>query len=175
MSKDRLAAAIHAAALITVTMILPGVAQAEEFARVLAVKPVVERVETPVEECRDEQVTRQKPVKDNSQITGTVLGAVAGGLLGDKLGGRGDNTGARIAGAVAGGYAGNKTQEHIQKNATETVTERACRTSTQVSERTAGYDVTYSLRGQTGQVRMDYDPGAAIPVENGRLVLTRGQ
>ncbi len=175
MRKDRRAAAIHAAALITVTMILPGVAQAEEFARVLAVKPVVERVETPVEECRDEQVTRQKPVKDNSQIPGTVLGAVAGGLLGDKLGGHGENTGARIAGAVAGGYAGNKTQEHIQKNATETVTERVCRTSTQVSERTAGYDVTYSLRGQTGQVRMDYDPGAAIPVENGRLVLTRGQ
>lgn len=176
MKTRSLAAATRGAALVIALLAVPvGMAQAEEFARVLAVKPVVERVETPVEECRDEQVSRQKPVKDSSQITGTVLGAVAGGLLGDKLGGHGDNTGARIAGAVAGGYAGNKTQEHMQKNATETVTERVCRTTTQVSERTTGYDVSYSLRGQTGQVRMDYDPGAAIPVENGKLMLTRGQ
>ena len=173
MKKSSLARAMFgAAALIAMGA---TVAVAEEFARVLAVKPVVERVETPVEECRDEVVTRQKPVKDRSQVTGTVLGAVAGGLLGDKLGGHGDNTGARIAGAVAGGYAGNKTQEHIQGNATEQTTERVCRTSTAVSERTTGYDVTYKLDGQTRHVRMDYDPGAAIPVENGELVLTRGR
>ena len=65
MKTRSLAAATRGAALVIALLAVPvGMAQAEEFARVLAVKPVVERVETPVEECRDEQVSRQKPVKD---------------------------------------------------------------------------------------------------------------
>jgi uncharacterized protein YcfJ len=37
----------------------------------------------------------------------------------------------------------------------------------------AGYDVTYELNGEQKVVRMDHDPGERIPVENGRLVLSR--
>lgn len=37
----------------------------------------------------------------------------------------------------------------------------------------AGYDVTYELDGVRQNVRMDRDPGERIPVENGRLVLSR--
>ena len=74
--------------------------QEPEYAEVVAVTPVTERIETPREECHDVQVTRQKPVKDQHQIAGTVIGAVAGGLLGDALGGGGSNKGAKIAGAA---------------------------------------------------------------------------
>lgn len=142
-----------------------------KFAEVVAVTAVTERVETPREECHDEQVTRQKPVKDRHQVAGTVIGAIAGGVLGNALGGGGSNTGAKIAGAAAGGYAGNKVQENMQEGATYTTTERVCKTVVDVSERTVGYDVDYRIGEETGRVRMDHDPGDVIPLREGKLVL----
>lgn len=145
--------------------------QEPEYAEVVAVTPVTERIETPREECHDVQVTRQKPVKDQHQIAGTVIGAVAGGLLGDALGGGGSNKGAKIAGAAAGGYAGNKTQEKMQQGASYTTTETVCKTVTDVSERTVGFDVDYRIGDKAGRVRMDHDPGDVIPLRDGQLVL----
>ena len=100
-----------------------------------------------------------------------MLGAVAGGLLGDALGGGGSNKGAKIAGAAAGGYAGNKTQEKMQQGATYTTTETVCKTVTDVSERTVGFDVDYRIGDKAGRVRMDHDPGDVIPLRDGQLVL----
>jgi uncharacterized protein YcfJ len=145
--------------------------QAPEFAEVLNVVPVTEKVETPREVCEDVAVTRQKPVKDQHQITGTVVGAVAGAIIGDALGGGGKNTGTKVAGAAAGGYAGNKIHERIQQNNTETVTERRCETVVDVSERTVGYDVEYRIGDEPGRVRMDREPGPTIPLRDGELVL----
>src|SRR5258705_9352227 len=82
----------------------------KEYAEVVSVTPVTEQVRTPREECRDEVVTQQKPIKDPNRVTGTVIGAIAGGVVGNELGGHGDNTGAKIAGAAVGGVAGNKVQ-----------------------------------------------------------------
>jgi uncharacterized protein YcfJ len=144
-----------------------------DYARVVSAIPVTETVETPREECRDEVVTRQKPVKDKHQITGTVIGAVAGGVLGNALGGGGKNTGAKIAGAAVGGYAGNKTHEKIQTNNTYQTTERVCNTVIDSSERTVGYDVKYLIGDTLGEVRMDHDPGDAIPLEDGKLRISR--
>ena len=145
--------------------------QEPEYAEVVAVTPVTERIETPREECHDVQVTRQKPVKDQHQVVGTVIGAVAGGLLGDALGGGGSNKGAKIAGAAAGGYAGNKTQEKMQQGASYTTTETVCKAVTDVSERTVGFDVDYRIGDKAGRVRMDHDPGDVIPLRDGQLVL----
>jgi uncharacterized protein YcfJ len=144
-----------------------------EFAEVTAVTPVTESVKTPREECEDKIVTRQKPVKDTHQVTGTVIGAVAGGLLGDAIGGGGKNTAAKIAGAAAGGYAGNKTQEHMQAGDTYQTTERVCRTEYDVSENTIGYNVEYRIGDKAGMIRMDHDPGDVIPLQDGKLVLSR--
>lgn len=145
-----------------------------EYAQVVSVTPVTEEVQTPREECHDEVVTRQEPVKDKHRITGTVVGAVAGGVIGNALGGGGKNTGAKIAGAAVGGYAGNKAQEKIQQNSTYQTTERVCNTVVDVSERTVGYDVKYLIGDEPGEVRMDHDPGDVIPLEDGKLVLARG-
>jgi len=142
-----------------------------DFAEVLSAVAVTEKVETPREECENVVVTRQKPVKDQHKIAGTVIGAVAGGLAGDAIGGGGKNTAAKIAGAAVGGYTGNKVQGNMQANATYQTTERRCNTVVDVSERTVGYDVTYRIGDQTGQVRLDHDPGAAIPVQDGQLLL----
>jgi uncharacterized protein YcfJ len=145
-----------------------------DYARVVSVIPVIETVKNPREECRDEVVTRQKPVKDKHQITGTVIGAVAGGVLGNALGGGGKNTGAKIAGAAVGGYAGNKTHEKIQTNNTYESTERVCNTVIDSAERTVGYDVKYLIGDTLGTVRMDHDPGDTIPLKDGKINLSRG-
>lgn len=144
-----------------------------DFADVLSVNEVTERVETPREECKDVVVTRQAEVKDEHKIAGTVIGAVGGALVGDAIGGGGKNTGAKVAGAAVGGYAGNRVQGRMQANDTYQTTERRCHTVMDVSERSVGYDVTYKLGEETGQVRMDYDPGTVIPVRDGQLVLAR--
>jgi uncharacterized protein YcfJ len=144
-----------------------------KYAEVVAVTPVTETVKTPREECNDVVVTRQQPVKDQHKLTGSVLGAVAGGLAGDAIGGGGKNTGAKIAGAVVGGVAGNQIQGKMQESDTYQTTERRCKTVTDSSERTVGYDVQYRLGEESGTVRMDYDPGSAIPVKDGRLVVSR--
>lgn len=145
-----------------------------EYAEVLAVQPINETVKTPREVCNDVAVTRQKPVKDQHQIAGTVIGAVAGGLLGNQVGGGSGKKIATVAGAVGGGYAGNKVQEHMQANDTYTTTETRCKTVTDTSERLVGYDVKYQLDGKVGQVRMDHDPGRQIPVtKDGQLILSQ--
>ncbi|MCY1278573.1 hypothetical protein D9M70_273040 [compost metagenome] len=147
-----------------------------EYAEVLAVQPISETIKTPREVCNDVAVTRQRPVKDQHQIAGTVLGAVAGGLLGNQVGGGTGKKIATVAGAVGGGYAGNKVQEHMQSSDTYTTTETRCKSVTDTSEKLVGYDVKYQLDGKVGQVRMDHDPGRQIPVtKEGQLVLTQTQ
>lgn len=143
-----------------------------EYAQVLGVQPVNEQIKTPREVCKDVAVTRQKPVKDQHQIIGSVLGAVAGGLLGNQVGGGNGKKVMTVAGAVGGGYAGNKVQENMQNNDTYTTTQTKCSTVNDISNKVVGYDVKYQLNGQTGQVRMDRDPGPQIPVnKQGQLVL----
>ncbi|HSB97650.1 MAG TPA: glycine zipper 2TM domain-containing protein [Spongiibacteraceae bacterium] len=142
-----------------------------QYAEVLNVKPIKETIRTPREECHDEQVTHQRPVKDQNRIAGTALGAVVGGLLGNQVGGGRGKTVATVAGAAAGGYAGNKTQEHMQEGDTYTTTEQRCRTVNDTSEKISGYEVRYRLKGKEDSVRMDHEPGDKIPVKDGQLVL----
>ncbi|MGE8498308.1 MAG: glycine zipper 2TM domain-containing protein [Pseudomonas sp.] len=144
------------------------------YAEVLAVEPVKETIKTPREVCKDVTVTRQRPVKDQHQIAGTAIGAIAGGLLGNQIGGGTGKKIATVAGAVGGGYAGNKVQENMQANDTYTTTETRCNTVTDSSDKVVGYNVKYDLDGKVGQVRMDRDPGARIPVRDGQLVLADG-
>jgi len=173
MNRSMLVGGVMGAAVAIAGGGIAGYKMLEEpkYAEVVAVTPVTERIETPREECHDVQVTRQKPVKDQHQVVGTVIGAVAGGLLGDALGGGGSNKGAKLAGAAAGGYAGNKAQEKIQQGSTYTTTETVCKTVTDVSERTVGFDVDYRIGDKSGRVRMDHDPGEVIPLRDGQLVL----
>ena len=147
----------------------------EEYAEVVSVTPLTEEVRTPREQCVDQQVTKQAPVKDEHRLTGTVIGAVAGGVLGNALGGHGSNTGAKVAGAAVGGIAGHEIQRKMQENDTVTQTEQHCETVYDTSRRNAGYQVTYKIGSTTGQVKLDHDPGPRIPVRDGQLVLTEAK
>src|SRR5262249_11502242 len=82
-----------------------------EYAQVLQVTPLTKTVKTPRQECHDETVTQQGPVKDEHQIIGTVAGAVIGGVIGHQVGGGTGKDIATVAGAAGGGYAGNRIQK----------------------------------------------------------------
>ncbi len=174
MNKSLLVGAVLGAVAVTAggAVATYSLVKGPEAAQVLAVQPVKQQIKTPREVCKDVAVTRQKPVKDQHQIVGSVIGAVAGGLLGNQVGGGNGKKIATVAGAVGGGYAGNKVQENMQENDTYTTTQTRCNTVNDISEKVVGYDVKYQLDGKVNQVRMERDPGNQIPVDkDGRLIL----
>ncbi|MGK2915755.1 MAG: glycine zipper 2TM domain-containing protein [Porticoccaceae bacterium] len=177
MNKSMIAGMVIGALVATAGGVVAGYKMLNpepDYAEVLAVNAVNEKIKTPREVCEDVAVTRQKPVKDQHQIIGTVAGAVIGGVLGKQVGGGRGQKVATVAGAAGGGYAGNKVQERMQANDTYTTTERRCHTVTDTRDKLVGYDVSYRLGDKEGQVRMDHDPGDRIAVKEGKLVLARG-
>ncbi len=142
-----------------------------EYAEVLKVTPLTTTVHTPRQECHDETVTHQAPVKDEHQLIGTVAGALIGGVIGHQVGGGTGRDIATVAGAAGGGYAGNRIQKNLQDKDTYKTTEQKCATVEDTSQRRAGYEVRYRLNGKESTVKMDHDPGERIPVHDGHLVL----
>jgi uncharacterized protein YcfJ len=145
--------------------------KAPEYAEVVNVTPLTKTIRTPHQDCHDETVTHQAPVKDEHQVIGTVAGAVIGGVLGHQIGGGTGRDIATVAGAAGGGYAGNRIQKNLQDKDTYTTTGQKCATVYDSSQRSTGYEVRYRLNGQESTVRMDHDPGVRIPVRDGQLVL----
>ena len=143
-----------------------------KYAEVVQVKDVMQTVTTPRQECKDVQVQKQAPVKDEHRVAGTVIGGVAGGLLGNQIGGGRGKTVATVAGAAGGAYAGNQVQKNMQEKDVVTTTETRCTTVNETSKKLIGYDVTYRLDGKEKVVRTSFRPGAQIPVKDGQLVLT---
>lgn len=142
------------------------------YAEVLSVTPLTRTIHTPRQECHDEQVTRQAPVKDEHQVLGTIAGAVIGGVVGHQIGGGSGRDIATVAGAAGGGYAGNRLQKNLQDRDTTTTTEQKCATVYDQSEKTVGYQVRYRLGGKEATVKMDHDPGPRIPLRDGQPDLT---
>jgi uncharacterized protein YcfJ len=175
MNKQLVVGAIAGALAVTAIGAVAGyrILDRANYAEVTEVKPAMQMVSVPREECRDELVTHTRPTKDPNQITGTVAGAVVGGLVGNQIGSGDGKKLATVGGAAAGGYAGNKIQEGMQERNTYQETQRTCETAHDSRQEQVGYDVTYRLDGQEKVVRMDYDPGNRIPVENGELVLRK--
>lgn len=144
-----------------------------DHVKVLNTLAVTKEIKIPREECVEQTVVHQTPVKDPNRIAGKVIGAVLGGALGNQVGDGSGKKVATVAGAVAGGYAGDKVQDNMQKGDTYTTVEQVCTTVYETREEITGYDVTYRLKDKEEVVRMSYDPGNTIPLENGELVLTR--
>ena len=76
-----------------------------QYAEVLSVIPVSEKVSKPEQECHDVQVSHRRAVEDEHRVAGSVIGGVLGGVIGHQVGnGRGNDV-ATAAGAIAGGAA----------------------------------------------------------------------
>jgi uncharacterized protein YcfJ len=150
-----------------------AIAANRPFAHVVSSTPVLQTERVPRESCHDEQVTRQKAVKDEKRVAGAALGALVGGVLGNQVGGGDGQKLATAAGAIAGGVAGSKIQRRLQQSNTEIVTEKRCTTVYDSREKVLGYDVAYRVGDQTRTQRMSTpaDVGAKLPVnKDGHLV-----
>lgn len=166
--------AIRFTGLVLSSAVLAALAACNDSgAKVLEAEAITHEVKTPREECSDQVVTVQKPVKDEKRVLGTVAGAVVGAVVGHEVGGKGTSQNvATVGGAAAGGYAGNRIQKSVQKNATTQTTQRVCKTVyDSKTEDTGSYRVRYELNGKEGTVTMDHNPGSTIPVQDGKLVL----
>ena len=153
-----------------------------QFAQVVAVQPITQSATTskPRQVCRDEQVAVPETYKDQHQIGGAVVGGLVGALAGHQVGGGKGKTLATVGGAAAGAFAGHEIQKkHQENNASKMETRNVCHTVTDKSTttKTVGYDVTYTLNGQAGHIRMDHNPGVGtgLPVRDGVVVASDKQ
>ena len=177
MKVSFLAGALAGAVIVTAGSAVAGyhMYSTAHSAKVLSAKPLSRTIRIPRQECREESVTRTKPIKDQDRLIGTGIGAVVGGLLGHEVGGGSGKTLATIAGAAGGGYAGNKIQQKTQQGATYTTTEQRCNTVYDTKEEPAGFEVVYEYQGHERRVRMDHDPGSSLPVKDGQVVVASSQ
>lgn len=146
---------------------------APRFVDVVDVQPVKEPG-SDEEVCQNVTVTHKAPVKDQHQIAGTATGAVIGGVLGHQVGGGNGKKVATAAGAVVGGIIGKNVQANHQAKQTYQTTERQCRVS-RGEDQVTGYDVTYTVDGESATVFMDYKPGKQLPMLNGELVTDQAE
>lgn len=158
-------------------------AYAESFtdgARVLSVRPVVERIPVSREECwndRQRSYEERRVTRSDTGApigAGTVLGAVVGGVIGHQFG---NSSGGRdrgtAAGAIVGGLVGNQIDRdragqpgeavEVERVPVERNVER-CRTVNEVREATLGFDVRYEYGGRQFTARMDRDPGRRLMI-----------
>ncbi len=143
--------------------------QQPQFAEVVSSKAVMEETLVPVEECKTVQVQVQKPVKDEHQISGTVIGAVVGGVLGNQVGGGNGKKVATVVGAAAGGYTGKQVQKELQTTDLENQAQRQCSTVQKKKSKLVGYDVRYLHNGKLITVRMSEKPGDQLLIQDGKV------
>jgi len=173
MNKSMLVGSVIGAIAVTALGSVAGykyLDQEPQYAEVVSSKAIIETYSEPVEQCKDVIVQQKKAVKDENQITGTVLGAVVGGVLGNQIGGGSGKKVATVAAAAAGGYAGKQVQQDMQNNDVENQSKRVCKTVQQQKERTVGYDVRYLLNGELKNIRMDQKPAEKILIKDGQVI-----
>ncbi len=147
---------------------LAQAAEFEDFGRVVQVRPRVEQVRQPRQECRTEYV--QAPVQQYQQprsAGGSIVGGIAGALLGNQVGGGTGRVAATAAGAIAGAVVGDRVDNdgrnnYNQPQQVQEQAVRACRTVESVESRTNGYEVTYDYRGRNYTSVMARDPGSRV-------------
>ncbi len=137
-----------------------------DYAQVLDAQPVMEVVRVPDNNqvCEDRTVTRRVPERRSNGPA--IFGSILGGVIGSQFGGGHGRTAATIAGAAIGGAIAKDAQRHHYPTRYYDTVVKQCHTETnwQYEERVAGWDVSWSYRGNTYQSRMDEHPGERIKV-----------
>jgi uncharacterized protein YcfJ len=135
------------------------------YAEVVTVEPVTRLVTVQRQDCPDSHASRGK--KGQRRLTGTVIGGMVGGVIGRQSGdGSGPNV-ATMAAAAGDANAGDRVRKTMQ----ETSPEGRCRIVNRTEQQAYAYDVRYRFDGKLGTVRMGHQPGARIPVRDGKLDL----
>ncbi len=154
-----------------------------DWARVVAVDPIIERYEVPVprEVCWNEPVEYYEPRYayergyrgGDDGTAGALLGAIIGGALGNQVGKGDGRRAATIAGALIGGAIGHEQATGHRNGGYREVggtyrrgSERVCdtRIDYRQDDRVVGYDVTYQYNGREYRTQTDAHPGDRIRV-----------
>jgi uncharacterized protein YcfJ len=156
-----------------------------DYARVVDVTPIVQRVrvETPARECWQE--TQYETIRHETRSYGpgqggaahtagpTIAGGLIGGVLGRQFGGGSGRDAMTAVGALVGASMANQAARN-QAYASPArvvyedrpVTVERCQTTTSVheEERIEGYRVTYVYADREYVTTMSSPPGTSIPV-----------
>jgi uncharacterized protein YcfJ len=137
-----------------------------EYADVISVEPIIERVEVPVsgKVCWDEEVYHRHP-RYRSGVP-QIFGSIIGGVIGNQFGGGRGKDVMTFAGAAMGAAVARDVQEHNGRGEQYATTELRCEIETDYREEdtVVGYNVTYDYLGETYRARMDYPPKDKIRV-----------
>jgi uncharacterized protein YcfJ len=159
------------APVLLLATLAAATAQAQSFtdqARVRAVEPQYEVVQSPRQECTSQWVQEQpRAAAPSGGYGGAIIGGVAGGLLGNQVGKGHGKEAATAAGAVIGALTGDRLANSgtaVAAPAPEAREVRSCRTVYDQQNRLTGYRVTYDYRGVEASTVMREQPGSTIPV-----------
>jgi uncharacterized protein YcfJ len=155
--------------LVAATVSLPAMANHEyqDQARVLSVTPQVQRVNSPIQECRTEYVRESVYEAPQRSNAGAVIGGVTGGLLGSTIGRGNGRIAAAAIGAGFGAIVGDRVDNNRRYEGRERVVTRPvdrCVSVDHWSDVTTGYLVNYEYNGRRYSTVTDYDPGRFIAV-----------
>lgn len=135
-----------------------------DYARVVAVEPMVERVRysVPVRDCWVEGRERRPVDRTGAAIVGGAVGAVIGNSIGHGDGRRA----ATIGGALVGAVLGNEAARGDARRGSRYQEVERCRTryEDRFDERVSSYRVTYLYNGRRGVTHLPYEPGRFIRV-----------
>jgi uncharacterized protein YcfJ len=140
-------------------------------APVVSSTPIVERVNTPTQQCWNERVTTQDYRGGDHGYGGAILGGIIGGVAGHQVGsGRGNDV-ATAGGAAVGALVGNELENRNRPGYAAPVeqTVQRCSTVDNYRDEIRGYDVVYLYNGNSVHTRLPYDPGPTVRVNVGMV------
>jgi len=139
----------------------------EDRGRVISVTPQVERVNTPVQECRTEYVRESYYENKPHSNGGAILGTIAGGVIGSRFGG---GSGRLIATAIGAGIGATIGNNHSNRNShprrhVETRPVERCTSVDHWDTVNSGYLVDYEYNGRRYTTETYDHPGKFIYVD----------
>lgn len=138
----------------------------EDRARVISVTPQVERVNTPVQECRTEYVRESYYENSRPSNGGAIVGTIAGGLIGSRFGGGNGRLITTAVGAGLGAVIGDRHDNRYSqgRERVETRPVERCETVDRWETVNRGYLVDYEYNGRRYTTETEEHPGRYIPV-----------
>ena len=139
----------------------------EDRARVIAVTPQVERINTPVQECRTEYVRESYYENSRPSNGGAIIGTIAGGLIGSRFGGGSGRLVTTAVGAGLGAVIGDRHDNRYSqgRERVETRPVERCVTVDRWDTVTTGYLVDYKYNGRRYSTVTPDRPGKFIQVD----------
>lgn len=151
--------------LLATLMPLASQASSYDWARVVDVRPVYERVRVPTSYRQCDDVDNYYRHRRHVDATSSAIaGGIIGGVIGNQFGkGRGRDA-ATVAGAMLGASIGHNAAR-AEKHRYRHRHDESCRVRDRYEDQVIGYDVSYKYHGEVYHARMAHHPGKRVRVK----------